>query len=286
MGICRKERLIVKGQLVRWGRNLQVIMAFGMEAILLIQYLWQYTEFGLVNGTKITPCVLFFLFRDGSMGVNLAKVMVYLGVVLLLSDAPFMDESTPYVIARSKRGAWWRGECLYIWTATFLYMLFLTVVSILIVSPTITWNELWGSTIVQAVQISSGIPEEIVKVFYPSFTLVMTFLAGWLSMSLLGHVTYAINLITNKNVFGIGTMVFFIMLDPIVNWLGYGQPNRWMYYISPVSWSSMEHWKMVSSQSPLETEYVFGMCLVLLVICTAVIALASRRKQIDVSALQ
>ena len=87
-------------------------------------------------------------------------------------------------------------------------------------------------------------------------------------------------------IFGIATMVFFILLDPIIGWLGIGSANHWMHPLSPVSWSSMEYWKLVSSQAPLETGYVFRMYGVLIVFCVIVIAIAARRKQIEVDALQ
>lgn len=105
-------------------------------------------------------------------------------------------------------------------------------------------------------------------------------------MSLLGHMAYAINLLINKKVAGIAVMVFFILLDPIIGWLGVGSANHWMHPLSPVSWSSMEYWKLVSSQAPLETGYVFRMYGVLIVLCVIVIAIAARRKQIEVDALQ
>ena len=47
-----------------------------------------------------------------------------------------------------------------------------------------------------------------------------------------------------------------------------------------------EYWKLVSSQAPLETGYVFRMYGVLIVLCVIVIAIAARRKQIEVDALQ
>lgn len=291
MGLYRKELLVTKGQLARWKGNVQIFVALGMEIVLLIEYLWGCNDFGMKYGTKITPCVLVLLFQSGTIGVNLPKVMIYLGFVVLLSDVPFMDESTPYVIARSKRGAWWRGECIYIWAASFLYMVFITVMSIFIVLPTITWNGLWGSTIVESLKSSGAavglrLNPQIVQVFYPSATLWLTFLAGWLSMSLLGHMAYAINLVINKKVAGIAAMVFFILLDPIIGWLGIGSANHWMHQLSPVSWSSMEYWKLVSSQAPLKTGYVFSMYGVLIVVCVIVIAVAGRRKTIEVNALQ
>lgn len=286
MGIYRKEYMIVKGQLARWKGNVPILMAFGMEVILFIDYLWMYTAFGLNNGTKITPCVLFLLFRDGTIGVNLAKIMVYLGIVLILSEVPFIDEATPYLMARSKRGAWWRGECLYIWTATFLYMTFLTVISILIVFPTITWNELWGSTIASILKGSNiEIPAEVVMVFYPSATLGMTFVSGWISMAVLGHMAYAVSLGTNKRILGLAVMVFFVLLDPIVKWLGIGD-KRWMFLFSPVSWSSISNWKMVNSQAPMEVPYIFCAYAALIIICMIVIALAGKKKLIDVITLQ
>lgn len=261
-------------------------MAFGMEVIMLIDYLCIYTAIGLNNGTKITPCVLLLLFQDGTMGVNLAKVMVYLGIILILSEIPFIDETTPYLMTRSKRDAWWRGECLYIWTATFLYMVFLTVVSILIVLPTVTWNELWGSTIASILKNSSvPIPVEVVMVFYPSATLGMTFITGWVSMAVLGHIAYAVSLSTNKRILGLAVMVFFVLLDPIVKWIGIGD-KRWIFRLSPISWSSIPNWKMVNSQAPMEVPYIFGAYAVIIIACMIVIALACKKKQIDVVALQ
>lgn len=287
MGICRKERMIAKGQLARWKSSAPVFMAFGMELILVVKYLWIYTEWGLRSGTKITPCVLAFLFKDGTIGINLAKVMVYLGIVLVLSEAPFMDEVTPYIIVRSKRGVWWRGECLYIWVATLLYMLFITIVSIFTVLPTVTWTGLWGSTVAEIVKDGNmDISHEIVKVFYPSAVLGITFISGWISMVMLGHVAYAVSLATQKRIFGLGAIVFLVLLDPIVKWLGAMSEYRWMYWISPISWSSMENWNMVNVRAPMEVSYIFSVYAGIIIVCTIVIAFSARRKQIDVVSLQ
>lgn len=151
---------------------------------------------------------------------------------------------------------------------------------------------LWGSTAVHGVRagmipnVNMDIPVKLIRTFYPSAILLLTFMAGWLSMVLLGHLAYALNLLTNQKVYGIGAMVFLVMMDPIVNWLAFGPTRIWWYRVSPVTWSSMRHWKMVGLDSPLETGYVFIMYGILIVVMTVFVAMGSRKKQVDVNSLQ
>src|SRR5699024_11964442 len=48
-----------------------------------------------------------------------------------------------------------------------------------------------------------SLPENLIKIIYPSVAQGLTFLAAWISFVFLGHIIYTINLICNRNIPGI-----------------------------------------------------------------------------------
>lgn len=58
-------------------------------------------------------------------------MMLFLGVVLLFCDAPFIEDEQPYIMLRSGRRIWFIGQMLYIVVASVLYLIVLYFISVL-----------------------------------------------------------------------------------------------------------------------------------------------------------
>ena len=83
------------------------------------------------------------------------------------------EEDTPYFIVRSKRKAWWTGECMYIWMASFVYLVFIMIFPLLVLLPVVSFDQLWGSLLVDFINNGNKIdlislPENLIKIIYPS----------------------------------------------------------------------------------------------------------------------
>lgn len=111
---------------------------------IVFRYLHGLSEYGRQQGKTITPFVLPIVFAEAENSNGLLKVLIYLGCVMLFCNAPFLNNQKPYMILRCKRKGWYLGENMYVWLAAFLYMLFISLISLIAVLPTVSTNRLWG----------------------------------------------------------------------------------------------------------------------------------------------
>ncbi len=184
------------------------------------------------SGTQCTAFLLPILFNTLNISIGTMKMMLYLGCILLLCDAPFIYKATPYMVLRSHRESWWMGECLYIILTTYLYTAFITLVSTVVVLPVATFGESWGG-VISAFGFASGgveerilpgqydifvaIPKASIGQLYPAGAQMYTFLTVWGSFIFLGLLQYLVSLVSKKYVFGICVCSIFVFLDPILN---------------------------------------------------------------------
>ncbi len=110
-------------------------------------------------------CVLFFrnefmpirlLLQDERMTISWAGLLMYLFndpavtmitammLLMLVFEAPMVDETQRYIISRTGRASWARGQIGYLLAATFLFMLFQMLVVLMLVLPWADWTG-WGT---------------------------------------------------------------------------------------------------------------------------------------------
>lgn len=92
------------------------------------------------------PALLVFFMNDSWL-----TVLAGLGLLVLLFDLPMADEAQKYLLIRSGRGAWAKGQILYILTATAIYMLILALILLIWILPWIDWTLGWSDTILRFV---------------------------------------------------------------------------------------------------------------------------------------
>ena len=93
----------------KWAVNPRLYILLLMEVLYLHSRLSPVGELCARTGYKVTPYLLPFLLDEGS-----AVMMLFLGVVLLFCDAPFIEDEQPYIMLRSGRRIWFIGQMLYI----------------------------------------------------------------------------------------------------------------------------------------------------------------------------
>jgi len=288
----KKACIIVWLEICQWKKDCRIWMVFLLEAAVVMRPLIGLSVYGIVNNTKTTPWVFTLLFADLTIARSLMKVLLYLGVIVLFCSVPSINLITPSILLRGKRRSWIWGEIGYVLAGAALYLAFLSVLSILCVLPSVSLSEIWGSSLYQ---IESGdgmerllyirtllLPSKVLKKIYPEYALIYTLLTGWLSFSFLGLLIMAVNIATGKKEVGLVMACILVMIDPAVNWVAsWGPAHSWLYLVSPVSWTSIEHLKMVLGSGELTFGYVAGMSLLFCSALILFILMKARRMEIE-----
>ena len=146
-GILKRSVSIMMTNFLKWKHDYRVWFVFLMEGFLVGQSMSGLIRYALFMKKTVTPFLLPFLFFDASIANGLLKVMVYFGVIVLFCNAPFCDTTLYSVIARSKKKAWWLGNCFYIMVASAVYLLYFCLICAVISIPVITFKPFWGSVV-------------------------------------------------------------------------------------------------------------------------------------------
>lgn len=297
MAMCRKVYSVAYINFQRWKSDIRVWLIFAFLGVFLIKELEGFREYGMDTGMQCTAFLLPILFNSTMISIGTMKMMLYLGCILLLCDAPFIYKATPYVILRSHRESWWMGESLYIVLTTFLYTVLITVVSTLVVLPVATFGESWGG-VVSAFAYGSGgveyiflkeqydifvaIPKATMGHLYPAGAQMYTFLTVWASFIFLGLLQYLVSLISKSMFLGFSCAGVLVFLDPILKTLSETNRLRWVTKLSPVCWVSTNALQIADDSKVLTIPFVIVAFVILIAILVLAIRMVSKRIMIEV----
>lgn len=289
MGKFKKERMIVKSNLINWRQDYRIWIIFISVSAVIIRYLIGFTQYGLDFKEKIPPWIFSFLFSDFYVSVGLVKILLYFGVILLFCDAPFLHEGKPYIIARSGRKAWWRGEAAYIFLVSLIYTGWIFLLSVLTISPVITLHQGWGSAIPkissppywQQYILQLGVPQSLVQTMEPCKVLALTFLYAWLSFAALGGIIFLANLASGKNL-GALIAATMVLSDPLIIRFELKE----VLWLSPVNWSSLQNFRPAQDLGYPPDWYPLLAFPALFIVLGILIGMVSRRCEIKVTSMQ
>lgn len=296
MAICKSMCSVMRMNFYRWRYDRRIWIIFLFMGLVIIQELKGYTEYGLDSGEQCTGFLLPVLYLSGSFGIGVMKTMLYLGCMLILCDAPFMYQSTPYVILRSRRDSWWMGECTYILLATLLYTIFVVVISTVTVLPIATFGDSWGGVLRDFAYGNGEMyagdlnkyynihlisPTDAMGYLYPVGAQMFTFFSVWASYFFLGLLQYLISLISKSKFLGFVSAAVLIFLDPIIYGISDNVYLRWMLKLTPVTWVDVNNLYMW--QEPvLSIPYIAMMFGVLILFLLLLIRMVSKKVVIEV----
>ena len=111
----------------KWIGNSRIIVS--LIVILLFTYLytkglWKISDY---TGEKLSPYIFPFLTTYRYM-----KILYLFPVIMIFSDAPFIDSNQQFVMVRSGRLSWGIGQMLYIVVGSFCYTMFMLLSSIIV----------------------------------------------------------------------------------------------------------------------------------------------------------
>ena len=110
-----------------WKGDLRTIMSFLFGAVLVCMCGYPYIKFACFARSEIQAFELYII--CGSSGYSFLALL--LGNILLLSNAPFVDEITTYEILRLGKSRWVNSKILYLVSSCIAYSVFLLIVSVI-----------------------------------------------------------------------------------------------------------------------------------------------------------
>ncbi len=269
MEFCRKSLLTARSHFYGWKKDYRVWLVFLMEGFLVVSKLSGITAYAVRTGTECTVFVLPMMFTDSTFAEGLWKILIYFGFILLVCNAPFRDGRIHYMVIRSGKAAWWGGSILYIAASALIYLLFLALLGTLTVLPAGTLRRYWGSALyaLQASGMGNSVgqlpAENVMNTLVPAAAEWMTFGIAWLSLIGIGFLVYLVNDLSGGMMAGSIAAAVLVMLDPTVNWLAFSVYRKFWYYLSPVSWTSIEHWDILAKNLPLNGRTVTLLSLII-----------------------
>ena len=175
------------------------------------------------------------------------KLVYTLPVVLMFSDAPFIDKNQTFVMMRTTRLKWLCGQILYIIAASAVYYLFIFLLSVLSTVFISDFSFDWGGTFYSLAYGSVSMPDNVMKVevpkiivefFSPIQACFFTFLMSWLAAIFLGIIIFFFNLVTQNRYIGIVfSFAFVVWAFMVKDTFGLVRYLK----ISPISWNTLEN---------------------------------------------
>lgn len=190
-----------------WRSDHRVHAAFLLGIALCIMPVSRYMAYARVMGSSIQIWEPFIY-----MGSTVSSLTgIFLGVLLLMSDAPFLCERSPYEILRTGKKYWIAANIIYVFISCLLYMIVILLVTILIscAAGKITLNNHWSAAMetlaekqpefaVLTYKIKFPYPEWINSVS-PFTALLQTLLYNGLYMAVISLCIFCVNLWANIN---------------------------------------------------------------------------------------
>lgn len=154
MSDIRTEILCVRSNIGKWwSKSLIYVIA----VIVMIYSVWNLSwinSFCSAAGMRISPWIIPFL-----LGGHAMRTTYGFFTVLLFSAAPFLENDAPFVIIRTGKAAWIKGQILYIAVASLLLALLFVCGAWIVILPSMGFAAEWGSVI----ELLANYPNEILK---------------------------------------------------------------------------------------------------------------------------
>lgn len=271
----------------KWRSNpVMVVLAVVIFAFSVWNVSW-IDEFCFASGMRISPWIAPFL--TGHMTMNLAYGVIS---VLLFSSAPFIDPDTPFVMIRTGKAAWIKGQLLYIFMASLAVPLFYLVSALLVISPCMGWSVEWGTVI----QTLANYPSEVTKygikisgaIFdagiinnsSPIASSVIAILLMWMVTAFTGVFILAFNVIVcqGSGTVAAGVMIFISLFEAFAGALFVGPK---MKYVSVYNWVNIGYFSEANPGSPISIFYAIGTLGFSIILLSTLSVIVFCRKDMD-----
>lgn len=239
-----------------------------------------FCEYSKITNRPVSMC-LFPIFMSNQGCV----LILFLLAVLLFCDAPFLENSEPFILIRSGRKSWLIAQCLYVITLSAFYVIHLllcTYVSVFLHGAFIPeWGDLIYSlantNACDLVQLTIKISPQLLSRYTPGSALNISLLTSFLVVSFIGSIMFCVNLSVHRTVGTVLGSLFVLEQFLASNASGYS-----FYYFSPVSWVNLNVLNISGAGKTPSFPYVLVFLLGTSVLCWGISAYVFKKKDIQV----
>lgn len=208
MGKMKQSFGMTKNILREECRDKRVIMGFVLGIAIFGYWLYFFLQYVWDTGEPVNILEAFIVIENH----NINMLLLVIGWILIISDAPFIKGNIYLILYRSNRTRWNMGMMLYIMLQAFLYVTCIAVVSVLVSSIWGFSGNMWSSPVYNlAMDKANNLGVEYNITFH--WTNIMenmtvpqafgiSFLFMWLYLVFLGVLLYVCNLLL-KEIYGI-----------------------------------------------------------------------------------
>lgn len=222
----RQVFYIAQSNFRKWHKNPQIIMCFLLAFVFCFLLSDKVMQFAQSRDTHLQGMEAFIWTFGDSQSVLAISMLL----LLLFSDMPNLSNEVPYFMVRTDRKVWMLGQILYLLSATFCFMFFILVATILLSASRAYPANMWSDT--AAILGYSNIGAKIavpafVKVLeltdpYHCTVHIFLLMTGY-AVSMAGIILF-LNLCKNNGgmIGGVMFSMFGIILNPdiVASWFG------------------------------------------------------------------
>lgn len=126
----------------RWRRSPQVVLCFMLAFIFCFLLSDKVLQFAKLHDTYLQMLETFiWTFGDAQ-----SVLIISLLLLLLFSDMPNLSNEVPLFMIRMDRTTWLLGQIVYLVSASFVFMLFILISTVILSSERIYTADLWSET--------------------------------------------------------------------------------------------------------------------------------------------
>jgi len=200
----RYSARICVDQLKGWPKNPRVYMGLVLGAALTVIPTYNYVLFAARLNEPVNILESFVIM--GSLRQHMTFIL--LGLLLILSDAPFVSQRTTYTIVRTSRKSWLIGSLMYVFVASAIYYLFILFVSILVAGSSGFLANFWSDPMytLSIQQPNSALTDygvffpypDLVRNLSPIWAFIHTYILSVIYAAILSSIMFSINLYKGK----------------------------------------------------------------------------------------
>lgn len=238
-------------------------------------------QYILIAGEPITPWLFPFIMANRN-----CVLVLFLLLVLLFCDAPYIEENAYLLFLRCGRTVWMFSQLLYTIIISISYVLFVVIITIVMNLFDCVALQDWGrvfytlanTNAAELVDLPIQISKALILHFSPKNAMVFSITLSCLAAIFLGSIVFLLNLAFSKLIGSIVGSMFVLFQFLSSNASGYT-----MTYFSPISWVNLDSLDFLGISCMPSIQYAFAFfCLSILIfwLCSFMII---RNKDIIIS---
>lgn len=233
MEVLFRANQVSRYNLKKGFENSRIFMILVIITLFLVDNLVPVLNFCRSVNIPVAPYAFVFVIND-----VVFQVVLFAGLLGILCDAPFEDDSYKYMLPRARKLGWSIGQILYILKVSFIYLVVIIGATIIpfIGNMCISerWGKIWGTlgrtSAGMEFHLSLGISNVVLESYKPANAVVISIVLEYACFVWIGLLVLFINKVAKK---AIGTVVgaALVLLDICIenDWV------EWAYKFSPIS---------------------------------------------------